>query len=482
MKKKGGSDIPIRKNDLEYMKKAIEVASHSRSKDKSDPKVGAIIVGEDGKELDYACRGEINEGDHAEFTLLQKKLRSKDILKGATLYTTLEPCTERNHDKLPCSDWIIRKGIDRVVIGVLDPNQHICGKGYWRLLNHNIKVDLFPSDLALEIIKMNQPFIELHQTKNVYDKTFIDWMKKNKNPTFSQYALIGWGDDLTLQHCPNIRDGWPLSKVIIYKDDSDKFQMPDSYKNAYSSFFNEKYKSYEFNNDGKKYMLTKNPKSFSDADTLELETKLCTYSQTCFYNENIATYTSFRNPLIDNAVRSLKINFPHSLCLHMILITSDNMALITERSGKVHWNPNTWSVSIEEQLKDTDFEDSSELVLRNWIKRTLEEELGLETDAYNIENAKLLSVFLEANGLGISLCEYLELNIDSKTLDSIIEGKPRIDDEFVNWDFLEFTPKNIVNELKNNSYSYHPSSGYRMIFGLLKKYGEKEIKKALSSS
>ncbi|HUS98862.1 MAG TPA: hypothetical protein VMY59_00900 [Candidatus Thermoplasmatota archaeon] len=64
----------IFKNDFKYMEKAIICASRSKSRDKTDPKVGAVIVGQNGKELGCACRGELHEGDHAEFTLLQKKI------------------------------------------------------------------------------------------------------------------------------------------------------------------------------------------------------------------------------------------------------------------------------------------------------------------------------------------------------------------------------------------------------------------------
>jgi len=119
----------------------------------------------------------------------------------------LEPCTERGPDKLPCVDWIIKKQIDRVVIGLLDPNPHICGKGYWRLLNNKIEVDLFPPELTKKIIDMNKNFINLHKGDTVYDKTFIEWMAKNKNQSISSFLGIGWGDILTLQKCPELREG-----------------------------------------------------------------------------------------------------------------------------------------------------------------------------------------------------------------------------------------------------------------------------------
>src|SRR5436309_1277589 len=120
--------------DFTMMSQAIEEAKKAQKGIVRDPSVGAVVVMPNG-EIFRAHRSEIEPGDHAEFTLLHKKrLGSSDFFKGATLYTTLEPCTNGRHEKkMACADWIITMRISRVVIGIVDPNPTICGRGYWKL-------------------------------------------------------------------------------------------------------------------------------------------------------------------------------------------------------------------------------------------------------------------------------------------------------------------------------------------------------------
>ena len=121
------------------------------------PYVAAIIV-RDGEIIDEAYRGELAPGDHAEFTLLEKKLAGIDV-EGATLFTTLEPCVRRSPNKTPCAKWIIERKLGKVVSGILDRNPTIKGDGCCQIQDAGIKISLFDSDIADEIIKINHGFL-----------------------------------------------------------------------------------------------------------------------------------------------------------------------------------------------------------------------------------------------------------------------------------------------------------------------------------
>jgi len=154
----------------EFMKVAIDEMLKSRSehKYKVDPMVGAVLVGNDGKELGRAHRGSLRTGDHAEYTLLERMLGNMN-LEGGSLYVTLEPCTTRSAKKSPCVDRIISARLARVFVGMPDPNPNILGRGIQKLINNGVEVDFFDLDLVNLIRKENDEFIKYWEEAETED-------------------------------------------------------------------------------------------------------------------------------------------------------------------------------------------------------------------------------------------------------------------------------------------------------------------------
>lgn len=157
-------------NDRDHMLNAIELSRQCESEEgKISPNVGAVMV-RDGKVLGHAHRGELGPGEHAEFTLLERKLADQ-TLAGATLYTTLEPCTERGEGKISCAKRIIERRIAKVFIGTLDPNNEICGRGELELRSAGIDIGRFDSDLMPVIEELNRDFIRQHWPRPQIQRT-----------------------------------------------------------------------------------------------------------------------------------------------------------------------------------------------------------------------------------------------------------------------------------------------------------------------
>lgn len=129
-----------------------------RDDGKLSPFVGAVLVKPNGS-MDQACRGELRDGDHAEFTLLERKNRDKK-LDGSVLYVTLEPCAPgaRGERKLSCAERVVLARINKVYVGVEDPDPLVDRRGIQYMQDHDIDVVMFDRDLQGVISAVNEPF------------------------------------------------------------------------------------------------------------------------------------------------------------------------------------------------------------------------------------------------------------------------------------------------------------------------------------
>jgi len=162
--KRQGAYKPINNkySNRELMQMTIDEMNRSihepRSDGKVPPKVGAILLFPDGR-IEKAYRGQLREGDHAEFTLLERKLGDKN-LEGCILFTTLEPCVERNPPKVPCCKRTTNARIRKVFVGIEDKHPSVDGKGIKHLEDNGVEVKMFDRDLQKVIEKENAQFLK----------------------------------------------------------------------------------------------------------------------------------------------------------------------------------------------------------------------------------------------------------------------------------------------------------------------------------
>jgi pyrimidine deaminase RibD-like protein len=147
--------------DKELMRTAVELSKGSRAEGdgRAHPKVGAVLAHPNGEIISTGFRGQYTPGNHAEQEALVGV--REDVVAGAVVYSTLEPCTFRGK-QTPCCLRLIGRAISEVVIGILDPNPDIRGRGWWKFEERGIKVRNFDQQLVKEIREMNRDFIN-HQ-------------------------------------------------------------------------------------------------------------------------------------------------------------------------------------------------------------------------------------------------------------------------------------------------------------------------------
>jgi len=146
--------------DESYIRLAIEIAKKGAGKVSPNPMVGAVIV--KNERILGAGFHEKFGSKHAEINAIEKV---KENIEGATLFTNLEPCSHYGKTP-PCVDRIISEKIKRVVIGTLDMNPLISGKGVKKLKSAGIDVKV--GVLENECIELNKFFFKYVTKKLPY--------------------------------------------------------------------------------------------------------------------------------------------------------------------------------------------------------------------------------------------------------------------------------------------------------------------------
>lgn len=202
------------------MRKSI---AESRNDGKVSPKVGAVLVHTGERPLDgrpriiTAFRGELRDGDHAEFTLLERKNRDR-ALGECVLFATLEPCAPgaRKHPKLGCAERIALARIKKVWVGIEDPDPTVARKGIEFLKSKGVEVLMFDRDLQDIIQEENAQFLKqaLERAEEAKEPEEIVL-----SPLESSPPAVDWSDLST-----DALDAYRAAARIAEQTDSPVFQ------------------------------------------------------------------------------------------------------------------------------------------------------------------------------------------------------------------------------------------------------------------
>ena len=161
-------------NDSDYILRCLELAANGEYYVAPNPMVGALLV-------DPATDRVIAEGWHRQYGGPHAEVecfRAADARMAGlteaeraarygslTLYVSLEPCSHYGKTP-PCADLIVKKGVRRVVVGILDPNPQVSGKGVQKLRDAGIEVTVGVEQAACR--RLNKRFLCLHEKHRPY--------------------------------------------------------------------------------------------------------------------------------------------------------------------------------------------------------------------------------------------------------------------------------------------------------------------------
>ncbi|MEN2400691.1 bifunctional diaminohydroxyphosphoribosylaminopyrimidine deaminase/5-amino-6-(5-phosphoribosylamino)uracil reductase RibD [Flavobacterium sp. MC2016-06] len=145
-----------------YIKRCIELAKNGLGTTYPNPMVGSVIV-YDGKIIGEGWHKKAGE-PHAEVNAI-RAVKDKSLLKKATIYVSLEPCSHFGKTP-PCCDLIIEHKIPNVVVGTVDPNEKVAGRGIKKIIESGASVTV--GILEEQCNELNKRFFTFHQHKRPY--------------------------------------------------------------------------------------------------------------------------------------------------------------------------------------------------------------------------------------------------------------------------------------------------------------------------
>lgn len=156
-----------------FMNRCIQIASNGLGSTYPNPMVGAVLVHEN--EIIGEGWHHSSGNPHAEVNAINN-VKNKSLIPYSTLYVSLEPCSHFGKTP-PCSLLVIEKKIKKVVVGTIDNNPKVAGKGIEMLQNNGIEVIVGVCEE--ECKTLNKRFFTFHDKKRPY--IILKWAKSKDN-------------------------------------------------------------------------------------------------------------------------------------------------------------------------------------------------------------------------------------------------------------------------------------------------------------
>lgn len=202
-----------------YIRRCIEIARRGEYFVAPNPMVGAVLVRNSDEQVLAEGWHEFFGGPHAEVNCFRNydKLTANGQkptanLKDCTLFVSLEPCSHYGKTP-PCAKLIIEKGVGRVVVGMLDPNPLVAGKGVAMLREAGIEVVV--GVLESECRELNKRFLCLHEKHRPY--VILKWAQTGDGflDRNRQYSAV------SIQHSDHLNGALAIStpetKKLVHK-------------------------------------------------------------------------------------------------------------------------------------------------------------------------------------------------------------------------------------------------------------------------
>jgi diaminohydroxyphosphoribosylaminopyrimidine deaminase/5-amino-6-(5-phosphoribosylamino)uracil reductase len=153
------------------MQRCFQLAQLGLGNVAPNPLVGSIVV-HNNKIIGEGYHQQYGSA-HAEVNAISS-VKDKTLLKDATLYVNLEPCSHYGKTP-PCADLIVSENIKQVVICNTDPNPLVAGKGIEKL--KAVGIEVINGVLENEGWELNKRFFTFHTKKRPY--IILKWAQSN---------------------------------------------------------------------------------------------------------------------------------------------------------------------------------------------------------------------------------------------------------------------------------------------------------------